>query len=241
MDEAPCRDVPFTPPPASFTLAWTGLFAVTGIPASIHLYCSAAGTRVLPPHTDPYDVLVWQLEGVKSWRACVPRQEIATRIPGAASLGSDGSDGSDGLATTDAQRCLLQVGACVSARYISTCIYMSAFVTFSLQRCRCHMRDTCTWHIHSYACIHMHIHARTCTYMAHTSGTPPSSCSAALAPHSHAHALAHAATQELARDNVQGCTQYTVDDTASLVCEDFTMAPGDVRCIPYARTHAHAH
>ena len=26
---------------------------------------------MLPPHTDPYDVLVWQLTGTKNWRACV--------------------------------------------------------------------------------------------------------------------------------------------------------------------------
>ena len=36
------------------------LFNLTGIPASIHLYASAAGAQVLNPHTDPYDVLVWQ-------------------------------------------------------------------------------------------------------------------------------------------------------------------------------------
>jgi len=55
------------------------LFAVTGIPASIHLYASAPGAQVLPPHTDPYDVLVWQLTGTKHWRACVPREELGTR------------------------------------------------------------------------------------------------------------------------------------------------------------------
>ena len=47
------------------------LFAVTGIPASIHLYASAPGAQVLPPHTDPYDVLVWQLTGTKHWHTCL--------------------------------------------------------------------------------------------------------------------------------------------------------------------------
>ena len=72
------------------------LFAVTGIPASIHLYCSAPGAQVLPPHTDPYDVLVWQLTGSKSWRACVPREELASRTFNVSSP------------LSDAQRCLLQ-------------------------------------------------------------------------------------------------------------------------------------
>ena len=48
------------------------------MPASVHLYCSASGSQVLNPHTDPYDVLVWQLQGTKRWRACVPRKEIVT-------------------------------------------------------------------------------------------------------------------------------------------------------------------
>ena len=49
--------------PSLRPLKWLseGLFNLTGIPASVHLYCSAAGARVLDPHTDPYDVLVWHL------------------------------------------------------------------------------------------------------------------------------------------------------------------------------------
>ena len=120
-----------------------GLFNLTGIPASVHLYCSAAGARVLKPHTDPYDVLVWQLSGKKAWRACVPRPGIGS---GAYASGAN---------LTDAQRCLLQ---------------------------------------------------------------------------------------ELSRDSIKGCTPYTVDDTHSLQCEEFTMAPGDVLYMPkgvvhYAVTH----
>ena len=115
-----------------------GLFNLTGIPASVHLYCSAPGAKVLQPHTDPYDVLVWQLRGTKQWRACVPRSEIA-----AASY-------SAGSGLTDAQRCLLQ---------------------------------------------------------------------------------------ELARDNIKGCTQYSVDDTHSLLCDDFTMAPGDMLYMPKGVVH----
>ena len=54
------------------------LESVIGIPISIHLYVSAPGSKVLEPHTDPYDVLVFQLVGTKSWRACTPRHELAT-------------------------------------------------------------------------------------------------------------------------------------------------------------------
>ena len=99
------------------------LFDVGGIPASIHLYCSSPGAQVLKPHTDPYDVIVWQLVGVKRWKACVPRVEIASATTSA----------QDGDTLTDAQRCLLQ---------------------------------------------------------------------------------------ELAKDNIDGCTSYSVDDTHALVCEE---------------------
>ena len=112
------------------------LFDLIGIPVSVHLYASAPGSQVLDPHTDPYDVLVWQVKGRKSWRACVPRQEIAA--------GKGGAD------LTDAQRCLLQ---------------------------------------------------------------------------------------ELAKDSIEGCTPYTTDDTHSLVCDDFTMAPGDVLYMPKGVVH----
>ena len=43
--------------------------------------------------------------------------------------------------------------------------------------------------------------------------------------------------QELARDNVEGCTTYSVDDTHALVCEDFTMGPGDVLYMPKGVVH----
>eukprot|EP00941_MAST-03F_sp_MAST-3F-sp1_P002189 g2189.t1 len=46
-----------------------------GFQNSIHLYASARGARVLSPHTDPYDVIVYQLFGHKLWRACIPDTE----------------------------------------------------------------------------------------------------------------------------------------------------------------------
>ena len=115
-----------------------GLFNLTGIPASIHLYCSAKGATVLRPHTDPYDVLVWQLEGVKQWRACVPRAEIGASLE------------ARGVELSDAQRCELQ---------------------------------------------------------------------------------------ELSKENIAGCTTYSVDDTHSLECTDFRMAPGDVLYMPKGVVH----
>ena len=63
---------------------------------------------MLPPHTDPYDVLVWQLTGSKSWRACVPREELGSRTFNVS------------RPLSDAQRCLLQelvrdnIGGCTS-------------------------------------------------------------------------------------------------------------------------------
>ena len=72
------------------------LFDFVGIPTSVHLYISAAGARVLKPHTDPYDVIVHQLSGAKRWRTCVPRKEISS-----ASYSASAN-------LSDAQRCLLQ-------------------------------------------------------------------------------------------------------------------------------------
>ncbi len=131
--------------PAHRPLKWLSdaLFNLTGIPASIHLYCSAAGSRVLSPHTDPYDVLVWQLAGSKAWRACVPRDELGRAAGGMAA----GAAGAAGAASrlSDSQRCLLQ---------------------------------------------------------------------------------------ELARESIRGCTRYSVNDTDSLRCDDFTMGAGDVLYMP---------
>jgi thiol-disulfide isomerase/thioredoxin len=91
------------------------LFNVTGIPASVHLYGSAGGKQVLNPHTDPYDVLVWQLQGSKQWRACVPREEIgATWQEDEPEDEQEGEQASraavvrSGTTLSDAQRCLLQ-------------------------------------------------------------------------------------------------------------------------------------
>lgn len=90
----------------------SAVYEALGMPASIHLYCSAARSMVLRPHTDTYDVLVWQLAGEKRWRTCVPRAR-GTREHGAGSdgAGSDGAGsggaGSDGAALSDAERCQL--------------------------------------------------------------------------------------------------------------------------------------
>ena len=47
---------------------------------SLHTYVSSPEANVLPPHTDPYDVIVIQLVGTKSWKACVPTQELGNRF-----------------------------------------------------------------------------------------------------------------------------------------------------------------
>jgi len=57
----------------------TALNAMSGIPTSIHLYVSSPGAKVLEAHTDPYDVLVFQVKGSKNWTACVPVEEVGLR------------------------------------------------------------------------------------------------------------------------------------------------------------------
>jgi hypothetical protein len=52
------------------------LAETSGIPVSIHMYVSAPGAQVLEPHTDPYDVMVFQIQGTKNWTACVPVPEV---------------------------------------------------------------------------------------------------------------------------------------------------------------------
>ena len=50
-----------------------GVMDVFGTDSTIHLYhATQQGSRALQPHTDPYDVLVLQLQGSKVWTTCVP-------------------------------------------------------------------------------------------------------------------------------------------------------------------------
>ena len=47
--------------------------AVFGTESTIHLYHATQNeSRALMPHTDPYDVLVIQVQGSKTWTTCVP-------------------------------------------------------------------------------------------------------------------------------------------------------------------------
>ena len=81
------------------------LFNITGLPISVHLYISAANQTVLEPHTDPYDVLVLQLQGHKHWRTCTPRVHISSHF-----VVENGSETHSLLRPdlTPAQRCMLQ-------------------------------------------------------------------------------------------------------------------------------------
>ena len=56
-----------------------GLRHALGAKISVNLYLSAAGDRVLPAHTDKYDVFVLQLWGRKAWKTCVPRHGDTVR------------------------------------------------------------------------------------------------------------------------------------------------------------------
>ena len=56
------------------------LTEMTGVPTSIHMYVSAPGAKVLEPHTDPYDVMVFQIQGSKNWTACVPVEEVGLLV-----------------------------------------------------------------------------------------------------------------------------------------------------------------
>lgn len=59
------------------------LFNASGLPSTIHIYASAPGAQVLPPHTDMTDIIVWQLAGHKEWRVCIPgsvRRGVRARL-----------------------------------------------------------------------------------------------------------------------------------------------------------------
>ena len=48
---------------------------------TVHAYVSAAGgAQALRPHTDPYPVLVLQVNGTKEWRLCVPTAAAASTL-----------------------------------------------------------------------------------------------------------------------------------------------------------------
>ena len=58
---------------AAHALAATqeAVHAALGTNSTLHLYHAAtSGSRALLPHTDPYDVIVVQLQGSKSWTTC---------------------------------------------------------------------------------------------------------------------------------------------------------------------------
>ena len=47
-----------------------------GTDVGVNLYVSAPNDKVLPYHTDRYDVIVVQLKGTKAWTTCVPRPKV---------------------------------------------------------------------------------------------------------------------------------------------------------------------
>ena len=66
---------------------------------------------VLEPHTDPYDVLVLQLQGQKHWHTCTPRQRVTSSAASQQSVVIDdaASRGSIEWHTmSPAQRCMLR-------------------------------------------------------------------------------------------------------------------------------------
>lgn len=71
---------------------------------------------VLEPHTDPYDVLVLQLQGQKHWHTCTPRQHLTNSavVPQESpSGGREVVDDDDPLSVdwhtmSPAQRCMLR-------------------------------------------------------------------------------------------------------------------------------------
>lgn len=51
----------------------TAIRSIFGTDSTVHAYHSAIhNSRALMPHTDPYDVIVLQLEGRKTWTTCIP-------------------------------------------------------------------------------------------------------------------------------------------------------------------------
>eukprot|EP00750_Incisomonas_marina_P019621 INCI3595.3.p1 GENE.INCI3595.3~~INCI3595.3.p1 ORF type:complete len:721 (+),score=108.90 INCI3595.3:81-2243(+) len=95
----------------AFSALERDLFNATGLPISVHLYVSARGQMVLEPHTDPYDVLVLQLQGQKHWHTCTPRQRVTSSAASQQSVVIDdaASRGSIEWHTmSPAQRCMLR-------------------------------------------------------------------------------------------------------------------------------------
>ena len=62
---------------------------IFGTPPGVNLYLSAANDKVLPPHTDRYDVFVLQLWGTKTWKTCLPAPTIPSADVGRASQLTD--------------------------------------------------------------------------------------------------------------------------------------------------------
>eukprot|EP00301_Raphidiophrys_heterophryoidea_P018915 c3907_g1_i1.p2 GENE.c3907_g1_i1~~c3907_g1_i1.p2 ORF type:complete len:160 (+),score=39.54 c3907_g1_i1:316-795(+) len=71
------------------------------------MYVSATGVQVLRPHTDPYDVLVYQLTGSKHWRTCVPKIGIVEMVRSAGRYHGSNPPKWNIQELSDAQLCML--------------------------------------------------------------------------------------------------------------------------------------
>lgn len=70
------EDWPSSPVQESVTSLQDVVRRSFGTASTVHLYVAATvESRALLPHTDPYDVLVLQLDGSKEWTACTPHAE----------------------------------------------------------------------------------------------------------------------------------------------------------------------
>ena len=79
--------------------------SVFGTESTVHLYhATENASRALMPHTDPYDVIVMQLQGSKQWTTCVPGAQTVAPTSDSADPADDG----DMASFTDAQLGQLQ-------------------------------------------------------------------------------------------------------------------------------------
>eukprot|EP00055_Hartaetosiga_balthica_P017311 m.115075 g.115075 ORF g.115075 m.115075 type:complete len:3091 (-) comp9287_c0_seq2:1834-11106(-) len=65
------------PPPAPVVALHEMVKREFGAESTVHLYhATQENSRALLPHTDPYDVIVLQIQGSKDWTTCVPNLNI---------------------------------------------------------------------------------------------------------------------------------------------------------------------
>lgn len=134
MDKAPARIVAFQ----------EAMLQTTEYRTTVHAYASAlGGAHALNAHTDPYPVVVLQVNGTKKWQICTPIDRINTSLSSAARARAFAAEHSGG-ARKLGERIVVDLRLCRQPRTYSIGNANFANTLFQYRPCRVHgIRSSC--------------------------------------------------------------------------------------------------